>query len=49
MVTEDERAGRLLDAKASEVALFDKVIARGIIGKTRHWHKRIVLLDLSSR
>jgi Xaa-Pro aminopeptidase len=31
MMTEDERAGRLLDAQASAVALFDEVTARGII------------------
>ena len=31
MRTEDERAGRLLDAQANAVALFDEVVARGII------------------
>jgi Xaa-Pro aminopeptidase len=31
MMTEDERAGRLLDAQASAVALFDEVATRGII------------------
>jgi len=31
MRTEDERAGRLLDAQANAVALFDQVVARGII------------------
>jgi Xaa-Pro aminopeptidase len=31
MRTEDERAGRLLDAQARAVALFDEVTARGII------------------
>ena len=31
MRTEDERAGRLLDAQAKAVALFDEVVARGII------------------
>ncbi|HEX3960898.1 MAG TPA: M24 family metallopeptidase [Trebonia sp.] len=31
MWTEDERAGRLLDAQASAVALFDEVVARGIV------------------
>jgi hypothetical protein len=31
MRTEDERAGRLLDAQANAVALFNEVVARGII------------------
>jgi Xaa-Pro aminopeptidase len=31
MRTEDDRAGRLLDAQANAVALFDEVVARGII------------------
>jgi Xaa-Pro aminopeptidase len=31
MRTEDERAGRLLDAQANAVALFDQVVAHGII------------------
>jgi Xaa-Pro aminopeptidase len=31
MRTEDERAGRLLDAQAKAVALFDEVVATGII------------------
>ena len=31
MGTEDDRAGRLLDAQANAVALFDEVAARGII------------------
>jgi Xaa-Pro aminopeptidase len=31
MVTEDERVTRLLDAQASAVALFDEVVARGIV------------------
>jgi Xaa-Pro aminopeptidase len=31
MRTEDDRAGRLLDAQANAVALFDEVAARGII------------------
>jgi hypothetical protein len=31
MRTEDERARRLLDAQADAVALFDQVVARGII------------------
>jgi Xaa-Pro aminopeptidase len=31
MRTEDERAGRLLDAQAKAVALFDQVVATGII------------------
>jgi Xaa-Pro aminopeptidase len=31
MVTEEERAGRLLDAQANAVALFDEVLARGVI------------------
>jgi hypothetical protein len=31
MRTEDERVGRLLDAQANAVALFDEVVARGII------------------
>jgi Xaa-Pro aminopeptidase len=31
MRTEDERASQLLDAQASAVALFDEVVARGII------------------
>jgi len=31
MRTEDERARRLLDAQASAVALFDEVVARGIV------------------
>ena len=31
MRTEDERARRLLDAQASAIALFDEVVARGII------------------
>ena len=31
MRTEDERASRLLDAQANAVALFDEVVARGII------------------
>jgi hypothetical protein len=31
MGTEDDRAGRLLDAQANAVALFDEVVARGII------------------
>ena len=29
--TEDERAGQLLNAQANAVALFDEVVARGII------------------
>jgi Xaa-Pro aminopeptidase len=35
MPTEDERAGRLLDAQAKAVALFDEVVARGIIAAGR--------------
>ena len=35
MRTEDERAERLLDAQASAVALFDEVLARGIIAAGR--------------
>jgi hypothetical protein len=35
MRTEDERAGRLLDAQANAVALFDEVVARGIIAAGR--------------
>src|SRR6202034_2759048 len=35
MWTEDERAGRLLDAQANAVALFDEVVARGIIAVGR--------------
>ena len=31
MRTEDERVGRLLNAQANAVALFDEVVARGII------------------
>src|ERR1700733_7707422 len=31
MRTEDDRAGRLLDAQANAVALFDEVVARGIV------------------
>jgi Xaa-Pro aminopeptidase len=31
MVTEDERVTRLLDAQASAVALFDEVVARGLV------------------
>jgi hypothetical protein len=31
MPTEDERVGRLLNAQANAVALFDEVVARGII------------------
>jgi Xaa-Pro aminopeptidase len=31
MVTEEERTSRLLDAQASAVALFDEVVARGIV------------------
>jgi Xaa-Pro aminopeptidase len=31
MATEDERAGRLLAAQANAVALFDEVVARGVI------------------
>ena len=31
MRTEDERVGRLLNAPANAVALFDEVVARGII------------------
>jgi Xaa-Pro aminopeptidase len=31
MVTEEERTGRLLDAQANAVALFDEVAARGLI------------------
>jgi Xaa-Pro aminopeptidase len=31
MVTEDERAVRLLDAQANAVALFDEVVARGLV------------------
>jgi len=35
MVTEDERARRLLDAQASAVALFEEVGARGIVAAGR--------------
>jgi Xaa-Pro aminopeptidase len=35
MRTEDERASRLLDAQAKAVALFDAVVARGIIAAGR--------------
>src|ERR1700734_352102 len=35
MPTEDERVGRLLDAQAKAVALFDEVVARGIIAAGR--------------
>jgi hypothetical protein len=35
MRTEDERARRLLDAQASAIALFDEVVARGIIAPGR--------------
>jgi Xaa-Pro aminopeptidase len=35
MRTEDERAGRLLDAQAKAVALFDEVVATGIIAAGR--------------
>ncbi|MGH3209569.1 MAG: hypothetical protein ACRDNO_17605 [Trebonia sp.] len=31
MRTEEERAGHLLEAQANAVALFDEVVARGII------------------
>jgi Xaa-Pro dipeptidase len=31
MRTEGERAGRLLNAQANAVALFDEVVARGVI------------------
>ena len=35
MRTEEERAGRLLDAQASAVALFDEVVTRGIVAPGR--------------
>jgi Xaa-Pro aminopeptidase len=35
MRTEDERARRLIDAQASAIALFDEVVARGIIAPGR--------------
>ena len=35
MRTEDERAGRLLGAQANAVALFDEVVARGVVAAGR--------------
>jgi hypothetical protein len=35
MRTEEERAGRLLAAQANAVALFDEVVARGVIAAGR--------------
>ncbi len=35
MATEEERAGRLLEAQANAVSLFDEVVARGIIAAGR--------------
>ena len=56
MVTEDQRAVRLLDAQASAVALFDEVVARGLIdpgqgeaGRTCHWILEIHLTDTARR